>query len=433
MTIGHRSRRITAIDPHRAPLGTDRLLPASPAVTLSAHESRIGPLPEPAPGALISMVEAAGLRGRGGAGFPTARKLVAVAHQARHGRRAVVVANCCDGDPTSAKDDVLVSRSPHLVIDGALLAAASVHADRVILAVHRGSPSGDDLRTALAERPSAVADVEVRDVPPRFVASEASALVNYLTGGDARPRGRLRPIWEKGVDQRPTLVDNAETLAQLALIGRFGPDWFSSIGQPAEPGTALVTIGGAVPRDGVLEIAYGTPVRAILRAAGADATGWALVGGLAGRWTELARVAEIGYSSADLVSAGAVRGVGSITVLPPDGCLLNETVGILHYLADAGAGQCGPCMFGLPAIAADMAALARGDRAAVNRLRRRLPVIDKRGACGHPDGAVMVAASALGILTGPQSAHLATHLRGRGCRMAPPTVPLGPRLTVSRT
>ncbi len=370
------------------------------------------------------MLDGAGLLGRGGGGFPTARKLAAVAAQSGRQRRAVVVANCCEGDPTSAKDRVLIGWSAHLVIDGALAAAAALDADRVILAVHRGATAEAHLRTALAQRPRETIRVEILQVPARFIASEASALASFLTNGDARPLGRLQPIWEKGVAGCPTLVDNAETLAHLALITRFGADWYRSVGTAAEPGTALVTIGGVVPRPGVLEVAHGTAIRDIMRGAGAPATGWALVGGLAGRWNDLAAIAGVGFSTQSLAAAGSSRGIGSITVLPTDGCLLRETAGILHYLADAGAGQCGPCMFGLPAIAADMAALDAGDRGAVKRLRRRLPVIDHRGACSHPDGAVALAASALAALTGPQSAHLRLHLNGRACRQRPATVPL---------
>jgi NADH:ubiquinone oxidoreductase subunit F (NADH-binding) len=226
------------------------------------------------------------------------------------------------------------------------------------------------------------------------------------------------------VDGRPTLVDNAETLAQLALIARFGDHWFRSVGSPEEPGTALVTVGGAVPRPGVLEIGTGTPIRTILAAAGASPAGWALIGGLAGRWVDLAVVASTRFTTADLAAAGAVRGVGSITVLLPGGCLLTETARILHHLADAGARQCGPCMFGLPAIAADMSAVAAGDPMALTRLRRRLPTIDRRGACAHPDGAVAVAASALAALGGPESGHLRQHLSHGGCRAAASAVPL---------
>ena len=408
------------------PYATDRLLQNRPASSWPDHLARVGPIPATSAAQLAQLLDAAGLLGRGGAGFPTSRKVSAVA-TAVTGRRlpAVVVANCCEGDPTSLKDRVLVERSPHLVIDGALHAAEALGADRVVLAVHDDSPARFVLAAALAERPLTSCEVTVVEIPDRYIASEATALVRYLNSGDARPAGRLVPIWETGVGGRPTLVDNAETLAQLALIARFGPGWFGAVGTPAEPGTSLITIGGAVQRPGVVEVAHGTPLATVLGRAGAPSAGWALLGGLAGRWVDLSAVAGVGFSTAELAAAGGTRGVGSIIVLPPGGCVLGETARILRYHADAGARQCGPCMFGLPAIAADMTALGSGDRGALDRLRRRLPVINGRGGCGHPDGAVALAASALLVLSTREGGHLHQHLTGGGCQAPPAVVPLG--------
>jgi NADH:ubiquinone oxidoreductase subunit F (NADH-binding) len=408
------------------PLATDRLLPIRPAFGWTDHLSRLGPVQPGTTRRLGRSLDAAGLLGRGGAGFPTGRKVQAVATAVAKTRLpAVVVANCCEGDPTSVKDEVLISRSPQLVIDGAITAAAAVGADRIVLAVPVDSATHRILAAALAERPRTAQEIELVGLPHRYIASEATALVRFLNSGDARPAGKLLPIWERGVGGRPTLVDNAETLAQLALIARFGPDWFAAIGTPAEPGTALVSIGGAVPRPGVVEVPHGAPLGEVLACAGVGPTGWALLGGLAGRWVDLSRMAGIGYSTAQLAAAGGARGVGSIIVLPPAGCLLVETARILRHQAQAGARQCGPCMFGLPAIAEDMTALGAGDRGALDRLRRRLPVINGRGACSHPDGAVALAASALSALTTQQPGHLGRHLTAGGCPAPAAIVPLG--------
>ena len=408
------------------PYATDRLLPKGRAPSLADHLTRLGPMPRSTSAQLAQLLEAAGLLGRGGAGFPTGRKVAAVAASVAASRLpAVVVANCCEGDPTSLKDRVLVERSPHLVVDGALHAAEALGADRVVLAVHDDSPARFTLAAALAERPQTSCEVTVVEVPDRYIASEATALVRYLNSGDARPAGRLVPIWESGVGGRPTLVDNAETLAQLALIARFGTGWFGAVGTATEPGTSLITVGGAVQRPGVVEVAHGTPLASVLGRAGAPSAGWALLGGLAGRWVDLSAVAGVGFSTAELAAAGGTRGVGSIIVLPPGGCVLGETARILRYHADAGARQCGPCMFGLPAIAADMIALGSGDRGALDRLRRRLPVINGRGGCGHPDGAVALAASALLVLSTREGGHLHQHLTGGGCQAQPVVVPLG--------
>ncbi len=410
--------------------GTARLLPQTATHTYAQHVERLGPLSLHSAADLGSTVAAAGLLGRGGAGFPTGMKIDAVAANSTRRRPAVVVANCCEGDPTAAKDAVLLEKSPHLVIDGALLAAAATQADQIVLAVHRRSRAAHDLNAALAARGPLPVDVVISEVPDRFVASESTSLVRFLNTGDARPMGRLAPIWESGVAGRPTLVDNAETLAHIALIGRLGARWFRQVGTADEPGTVLVTIGGAVRSPGVVEVATGTPIGAITAAAGwvrpsHAGPAWALVGGLAGRWVDIARYGNTGFSKNALAAIGATKGVGSITVLPFGGCVLTESARILHYLADSGARQCGPCMFGLPAIAADMTALGWADPSAMTRLRRRLPVIDKRGGCGHPDGAVAMAASTLAVMTGTESAHLDVHARYGTCNAPAPIVPLG--------
>ena len=411
---------------------TARLLPTRPTPHHSQHLARFGPLPSPDAAALVDAVSAAGLLGRGGAGFPTGKKMAAVAANSTRLRPAVVVANCCEGDPTSTKDAVLLSASPHLVLDGALLAARATGADTIILAVHRHSHAATALREAIGERGVLPVEVLVSEVPGRFIASEATSLVRFLNNGDARPLGRQSAIWESGVNGRPTLVDNAETLAHIATIARFGATWFRHVGTAQEPGTVLVTIGGAVPKPGVVEVATGTPLGAIISAAGwappaHSGPAWALIGGLAGRWIDLTGFPGTGFSTAELAAIGATKGVSSITVLPAGGCVLTETARVLQFLADAGARQCGPCMFGLPAIAADMTALGRADPDALARLRRRLPVIDKRGGCGHPDGAVGMAASALRAMTGSESTHLDVHARHGACNAPAPIVPLGLR------
>ena len=216
---------------------------------LAEHHRRYVPLPLAAfagrggSARLIGLVERSGLRGRGGGGFPTARKLAAVA--AGRGPRTVV-ANGCEGDPAGAKDRVLMELAPHLVIDGILLAAHAVGATDAVLCVHEDSSAIPVLAAALRERGATRTAIRIVEVPRRYVASEETALVGFLDGGGARPRGRIPRPTERGVRGRPTLVDNVETLAHLALIARHGDAWFRAAGTDDSPGTTLVTVGGAV-------------------------------------------------------------------------------------------------------------------------------------------------------------------------------------------
>lgn len=403
-------------------------LEARQSAGFAEHSARYGALPVERYGGrngralLLSTVDASGLRGRGGAGFPTGRKLRAVAR----GRRPVVVANGCEGEPASGKDRALLTVAPHLVIDGAVLAATAIDATEIILCVHRADPIAGSVAGALAERPSGEIPIRLVQVPGRYVASEESALVNFLETGDARPTAKPPRPFERGVRGRPTLVDNVETLAHLALIARYGSEWFRGCGTPDSPGTTLVTAGGGVARPGVYETAFGTPVAEVLDQAGGPAgTPQAILfGGYGGTWLPAPAAAGIRLSHEDLRAAGAALGVASLTVLPARACGLAETARVLRYLAGESARQCGPCMFGLPAIADDFTSLVLGGRAAAlagQRLRTRLSVIPGRGACAHPDGAVRLAASALRCFADDLRAHLA----GRPCAWAAhPALPL---------
>jgi NADH:ubiquinone oxidoreductase subunit F (NADH-binding) len=387
--------------------------------TLADHLRRHGELPRDdfagrrGAAALLEIVDRSGLRGRGGAGFPTARKLAAVAEATSGRRRAVVVANGCEGDPTSRKDALLLRRAPHLVLDGIALAAHAVGADQAMLCVHRGSPLVDELEQAIAERADDPAEIHVVTVPRRYVSSEASALVNFLTGGDGRPTASPPLPSTKGVQGRPTLVDNVETLAHLALIARRGADWFREQGTRESAGSTLITVGGAVREPGVFEVGLGARLGEVLERAGGSAQDVqaVLVGGFGGLWVPWRPGPGPALSYQE---QGGVRlGIPSLVVLGSDACGLAATSAIVGYLAGESAGQCGPCMFGLPSVAQDLAELVDGrtDPELSERLARRLGVIPGRGACAHPDGAVRVAASALEVFADD----VAEHLAGRPC------------------
>ena len=212
-----------------------------------AHVARLGEPPYGFAGArLIESLERSGLLGRGGAGFPVGRKWRAVAERARRG--AVVIANGAEGEPRSAKDRALLGLRPHLVIDGAILAALSIGANLVQVYVgteHRSAVAA--MRRALAERPRVrgVA-LELVEAPTGYVSGESSAVVRYLNEYDARPMATPPRPHERGVAGRPTLIQNVESLAYAALIARYGADWYREAGRGETPGTALVTVTGPV-------------------------------------------------------------------------------------------------------------------------------------------------------------------------------------------
>jgi NADH:ubiquinone oxidoreductase subunit F (NADH-binding) len=383
-----------------------RLLPtgfaAGPA-RLAEHVRRYGPAPSPILDrprreALIEEVERSGLTGRGGAAFPTARKLAAVAAR----RAPVVVANGTEGEPASAKDKVLLARSPHLVLDGAVLAAAITGASRAVIVVH--TSVREIIDEAAAERRRAGIDqvlVHVVTGADRFVGGEASAVVHWIEKGVPAPTRTPPRLSDRGLGGKPTLVQNVETLAHLALIARYGAAWFRGVGTDREPGSMLVTVLGAVNEPGVHEIAIGTPVGEVLSLAGGasaplDAL---LLGGYFGNWADADAATPLPFSAAGLAPLGAGIGAGLIAALPADACGLAETARVVRYLADESAGQCGPCLFGLDAVAGEVQRLAGGRTSSLATLGRWLGQVDGRGACHHPDGVVRMIRSALSVFT----------------------------------
>jgi NADH:ubiquinone oxidoreductase subunit F (NADH-binding) len=364
--------------------------------------------------ALIATVAASGLTGRGGGAFPAAIKLAAAQTD---GGGGVLVVNGMESDPTSDKDKVLMTRAPHLVLDGAQFVAAACGAQEIIVCI----PAGRDgiavaVSHAIAERlemgQARTSEVLVRP-PDRFVAGEESALVRWIGDGKALPK--YQPA--KGIPLRigrvAALVHNAETLAHIALIARHGADPFRARGTEGEPGTYLVTIGGAVARPGVVEVEGGASIYDIARRAGpVDQPVAFLVGGYGGAWVAFAH-GSLPFSSAALRPHGVSSGLGAIVALGPSACGVAETARIARYLARESAAQCGPCVFGLAAIAEDLAQLCQG-RAGPDgwtRLSRRLETVDGRGACRHPDGAVSLVRSALHVF----SSDFESHAQGVPC------------------
>jgi len=387
---------------------------------LGAHLTTHGPAPMPSrtDGAwadhLVESIRAAGLTGRGGAGFPTARKLDAI----RAGRgHPLLAVNAMEGEPASRKDRALLATAPHLLIDGAILVGRAIGTHEIALCVANDRhDSAEHVRAALAERAGAgLGDPPVRLLRPpgRYVSGEESALVAWLAGGPARPQFRPSKGAPLTIRRRPVLVQSAETLAHVALIARHGPQWFRSAGLPDASGTSLVTVSGAVDRPGVYEVELGTPVGTILRRAGLEPPlGAVLVGGYGGAWLH-PDVLDTPYAPGPLAAVGSAVGAGVLAAIPASACGIAETARIATYMADQSAGQCGPCVLGLPAIARDLAHLARGqgDRRSVTGLRHHLDAVDGRGACRHPDGVVRMVRSALEVF----ASDVAEHSRHRPC------------------
>jgi len=373
-----------------------RLL-AAPGPGLAEHHLQFGPLPDAVGPELISSLERAGLSGRGGAGFPTARKIAAIT-----GPRPVVVGNGAEGEPLSRKDAVLLTRAPHLVLDGLDAAAAAVGADTIYLYVH--SAAVPAVTRALDERRAGGFDrneVTVVEAPDRFVAGEESAAIRRIEGGPALPRDRTVMTAISGVRGRPTLVNNVETLAHIALIARFGPRWFRSVGDHADPGSMLITLSGALNNTDVTEVPTGVLLTSLIeRNGGTDprTVRAILVGGYHGSWIPAKAFAGIALSRSGLAALKASPGAGVIHALGVGECGLARTAEIATYLAEQSARQCGPCRNGLPRLDQLLNDLAhtRVNDSLIKEIRRVVRLVDGRGSCRHPDGTARMIRSALG-------------------------------------
>jgi NADH:ubiquinone oxidoreductase subunit F (NADH-binding) len=349
---------------------------------------------------LVDLTERSGLRGRGGARFPAAIKMRAVRASRGH---AIVVANGCESEPMSRKDALLLGELPHLVLDGAALAARAVGAERVIVAFERGAPATRaSLEHALAQRRAARIDTvrfELFAAAETFLTGQETSLVSQINGGPAKPTFIPPRPTQRGVRRHPTLVQNVETLAHLALIARHGAGWYAGLGTEAEPGSTLVTVIGAVNSPGVYEIECGTPLDRLFAGAGgvSGAIGGLLVGGYFGSWLPAAVAAGLELSNAGLARHDAALGCGVVVALPASACPVAETVRVAIYLATETANQCGPCVNGSAAIARTLYAISEGRAApgALAELGRWTAGIPGRGACHLPDGLAHFVATAM--------------------------------------
>jgi NADH:ubiquinone oxidoreductase subunit F (NADH-binding) len=415
----------------RTDIALPRLLagmPAHGALGLAEHLAIHGELPfatrreRRGAGELIELVEQAGLRGRGGAAFPVARKLRAVTAAVSRtplGKRPIVLANASEGEPASRKDRLLLESLPHLVLDGGVLAARAVGADELIVCVEASAGAAQQSVTrALSERERAGGDalrVGIQTVPEGYVSGQESALVNLCNGGPAKPTLTPPMPFQRGVRRRPTLINNAETLAHLTLIARHGPHWFRALGTRDDPGSALVTLSGAVAHPGVYEIEHGAPLPALIEAAGGSTSALraVLLGGYGGAWVDAGAIPELALANDQLAAHGASLGAGVVVLLSEQACPVAETARVTRWLAEQSTGQCGPCVNGLDAIAGALEEVLAGQPSAGvgKRIARWSTLAKGRGACAHPDGVVGFVTSALHVF----AEEFADHARHGSC------------------
>ena len=415
---------IMRIGAARMTAGLDRM----GRIDLAAHAEIFGPLPRMSAQQLIEAAEQVDLRGQGGAAFPFARKLKAVVDAARKtGQPTVVVVNATEGEPGSFKDKMLMIRSPYLILSGAALVAEAIEAEEIIIGVTGNELANRSIEAAIAAEPGLRKMVRVVQQPERFISGESGALVRGINGKKPVPPGRKTLAADKGVDDLPTLLSNASTFAQVAVLALLGPERFASVGLPEEPGSVLLSVSGSAKHPAVVECPTGVPLGAVLDICQAPAATacWSAATTACGsmpRPPTRCRLAGRG-SPRPAARSAPVSSCRSGTAPARSG----EVSRVASYLAGESAGQCGPCKLGLPSIARALAAIVDGSGGieALDVARRAAAAVNGRGACSHPDGTTRFVLSALEVFTEDLAAHVFHSTCGRPVRGVLP-LPEGP-------
>lgn len=363
------------------------------------------------PAAIIAEIEAAGLRGLGGAGFPTHRKWRAVADQKPGGKW--VICNGNEDEPGTFKDRFLLERTPHQVIEGALVAALAVRAAHVALYVNpREAAALAAIRAAaaawqahpllvqVAEAIDEAVSLRVAESSGLYIGGEETAAVASVQGGFPFPS--LKPPFpaEHGVGGAPTLVNNVETLAQAGHILARGAVWYRGLGRGV-PGTKLFSLSGDVLRPGLHELPMGTTLRELVFDHGG--------GMLAGRGFKAvftggpsntlltARDLDVPMDFDSLRARGSRLGTGAMIVVGEGTSILRKTAEYVGFFAASSCGQCPPCKIGTYQVARLLARIesGHGRPGDIEALRNLAALLPGSGRCGLVDGAATVLASSL--------------------------------------
>jgi NADH:ubiquinone oxidoreductase subunit F (NADH-binding) len=320
------------------------------------------------PSATIEEIEASGLRGRGGAGFPTGRKWAAVTANRAPGLRPSVVVNASEGEPGSFKDRMLLRRNPYRIIEGAIIAAEAVDAERVVFALKASfGPELERLRRALDEIQTAgwtELTLLVVEGPAEYLFGEETALLEVVDGREPFPR--IAPPYRHGIDDvgsdpvsaagsvmsnaggqsaaAPALVNNAETMANVPGILAQGAAWFREVGTADSPGTIVCTVSGGGRRAGVAEFAMGTPLAEVIETIGGPGGPpvKAVLSGVANPFLPGDRL-DTPVTYEDMQAAGTGLGAAGFLVFSDGDDLAAVAAGVARFLAVESCGQCTPC------------------------------------------------------------------------------------------
>jgi NADH:ubiquinone oxidoreductase subunit F (NADH-binding) len=397
-----------------------RVLPPAPIPSLDDHVAAGGgdglaTAVQLAPDDVIDVVTAAGLRGRGGAGFPTGTKWRSVADAAGEAGRCHIVCNAAEGEPATAKDRALLARNPFAVIEGLAIGIHAIGADGAYIGVKRRFTH--EVERLIGARDAAVeagwpgADhIRIVPGPDEYLFGEESAMLEVIEG--KLPLPRILPPYQTGLfatmdEPNPTAVNNVETLAHVARILRDGADWFREVGTTESPGTMVFTVVGDVAHPGVYELPLGTPARElIVDLAGADDV-LAIYAGTSNS-VVTPDVLDLPLDFDSFAEAGTGLGSGGFAVYDTSRDIVQVCAALAHFLAIESCGQCLACKLGTAEISDRLDALVRGDGTATDiaEIRRRTETVTDQNRCYLPVGAALLVRSTLDAFADAFDAHV---------------------------
>lgn len=344
------------------------------------------------PHELISWVREIELTGRGGGHFPAAMKIQSAIDS---GPGGIVVVNAAEGEPASAKDAVLWQCRPHLVLDGACAVAQAIGAREIVVWLHAEAVATRiSIEQAIGERAAAGITgppVRLLFAPEGYVSGESSAVIAGVRGLPVAPIFVANPARPWG-DGPAILVHNTETMARIGALSHTGIEHYPmtsliTVAQPITPGREYERI--------VLEVSDSCTLAEAIHQAGFTDVHAILLGGFAGTWLSMRTAQDLFIDQHHLRAHGLSLGAGIIIALGPLTDVLTEASAIADYLADSSAGQCGPCIFGMPAVAKSFRRRRLADVIELSKL------IEGRGGCRMPDGAIRMIRSAMELHASP--------------------------------
>lgn len=403
-------------------------------LALRGYEALAKVITEMSPAEVIEQVKKSGLRGRGGAGFPTGLKWEFTAKQKND--RKYVICNADEGDPGAFMDRSAIEGDPHTILEGMAIGGYAIGADKGIvyiraeyplairrlkIAIEQATKQGLLGRNILGSGFSF--DIDLRLGAGAFVCGEETALIRSVEGGRGMPRPRPPYPSISGLFGKPTLINNVETWANIPVIILDGAKWFSSIGTKTSKGTKVFALAGKVVNTGLIEVPMGTTLREIIYNIGGGITGGKKLkaiqtgGPSGGCLSEKYVDTPVDYES--LAEAGSIMGSGGMIVIDEDSCMVDIAKFFLEFTQNESCGKCTPCREGTKRMFEILTRISegKGQSCDIEKLDRLGRMIQKSSLCGLGQSAPNPVLSTIKNFREEYEEHIHQHVcRAKVCR-----------------